>query len=427
MSAAESVTTAARALGQARANLERRSDEEIVRALGSVLELWRDPDSTCRRELEAKLPDSTGFSVDTVRAGLDLGFAPWTARAFDRLVEDELGAISETGMRSARGHARTALVLAGSIPMPSVLSIVLPLVLRSPVLCKPASRDVVTANLVAASIRAIDPLLGDCVAIAPFEKDDVPAAKAFFSAPCVVATGSNETIEEVANQLTPDQARLFYGHRVSIAAIELEALNRETLATTTDQLAIDIALWDQLGCLSPAAFYLVGGDDDAAHEFADALATSLAKKEHDWPRGTITVEAAATIARERSEAEMRSALGHSTLIRASEGTQWTIVVEHDSTSRTAPLHRFIRVIRVRDVSELMATLEPIANVLAGVALAGFDEGRDALTRDLLQLGASRVCAPGQLQAPPINWPRDNQPLLRGLVAGNRRGSRLESE
>jgi hypothetical protein len=58
----------------------------------------------------------------------------------------------------------------------------------------------------------------------------------------------------------------------------------------------------------------------------------------------------------------------------------------------------------------------MADVLAGVVLAGFTEGRAALARDLKDLGASRICEPGELQAPPLDWPRDNQPLLRAMIA-----------
>jgi hypothetical protein len=407
----EEIASASRALDVARERLEQRSDDEIIRGLAEVFELWRDAGSACRRELEAKLPAAAGFTPESVRAGLAIGFEPWTGDAFVQLVAQELASIP-----NARGHARTSVVLAGSIPMPSVLSILLPLALRSPVLCKPASRDIVTANLVADSIRAVDPLLADCVAIVPFDKEDTEAAVVFFSAPCVVATGSSETIEEVEAQLSPDQARLLYGHRVSIGVVELDGLEAEALDATADKLAIDVALWNQLGCLSPTTFYLVGRDEKAPDAFAESLSRALAKREQEWPRGPITIEAGAMIAQERSDAEMRAAMGEGTRVLASEGTRWTVVLESDVALRPAPLHRFIRVTRVDDLSALMQAITPLASVLAGVALSGFESNRDDLTRDLMKLGASRVCAPGQLQAPPIDWPRDNQPLLRNMVA-----------
>ncbi|MFP8871015.1 MAG: acyl-CoA reductase, partial [Myxococcota bacterium] len=193
MSPADRIDSAVRSLEHARSSLDARSDQEIVAALAKVFDLWRDPNSDCRRELEARLPGAAGFTSETVRAGLNVGFEPWTGDAFTRLVINELGAIPEGGRRTAVGHPLTSVVLAGSIPMPSLLSIVLPLLLRSPVLCKPASRDLVTASLVAESIHTVDPLLGDCVAIVPFEKEDTATARAFFASPCVVVTGSSET------------------------------------------------------------------------------------------------------------------------------------------------------------------------------------------------------------------------------------------
>jgi len=416
MSPADRIDSAVRFFEHARSSLDARSDQEIVAALAKVFDLWRDPNSDCRRELEARLPDAAGFTSETVRAGLNVGFEPWTGDAFTRLVINELGAIPERGRRTAVGHPLTSVVLAGSIPMPSLLSIVLPLVLRSPVLCKPASRDLVTASLVAESIHTVDPLLGDCVAIVPFEKEDTTTARAFFASPCVVVTGSSETIQEVESQLGPNQTRLFYGHRVSVGAVNVAAIDAHSIASLTQRLAVDVSLWDQLGCLSPTHFYLVGGSDAQIDNFASSLAAALEAYEKQCPRGEITIDAAAGISRERSEAQMRNALGHNTRVLASEGTQWTVVTEHDATLRAAPLHRFIRLSPVADTPELINTIAPMADVLAGVVLAGFTEGRAALARDLKGLGASRICEPGELQAPPLDWPRDNQPVLRAMIA-----------
>ena len=78
-------------------------------ALGRVFERFRDPGSAERRELEAKLPEATGFAAATLREGLDLALAGWTARALRELVEDELG--SKGKARIACGFPVTAVLL----------------------------------------------------------------------------------------------------------------------------------------------------------------------------------------------------------------------------------------------------------------------------------------------------------------------------
>jgi len=416
LSAASNVSGAIDALDTARTRILERSDEHIVGSLASVFERWRDPSSACRRELEAKLPGETGLTTETVLAGLELGLSSWTGKAFEDLIRQELELGSTEKPWRSQGYSRTSVVLAGSIPMPSLLSLLLPLAIRSTVLCKPASRDVITARLVADSVREVDSELGDCIAIVPFEKEDAAASELFFASPCVTATGSGETIREIEGKLARDQARLLYGHRISIGVIELKKRDESALGELTQELATDIALWDQLGCLSPTMFYLVGENDSRREAFCEALADALANKQALWPRGLIAKDVAADIARERSEAEMRSALGRPTHLLASSGTEWTIVVEDDCRLRPAPLHRFIRVMPARGFGDLLETLSPIAPVLAGVALDGFDSNRESVCDKLMQLGASRVCQPGRLQAPPLDWPRDNQPLLRGMLS-----------
>ncbi|MCP5045212.1 MAG: hypothetical protein GY944_29650 [bacterium] len=409
MSAVERIQTAVDSLARARKRLDERNDHEIVQCIGQVRERFRDPTSSCRRELEAKLPAATGFAQQTVRAGLDRGFEPWTAEALERLVADELGSLSTS--LSITGYERTSVLLAGSIPMPSVLSILLPLVVRSPVLCKPASRDPITPGLLIDTLREVDALLADCVAVVPFDASDQAANQAFYASPCISATGSDETIATVERFLASGQQRVLYGHRVSVSVVDLAASTPDDV----EALAIDIALWDQLGCLSPVLFHLVGGPEGSADAFAEALAEQLATLERRWPRGQIEPEAAAAIATERADAQMRAALDQGTRTIASPGTQWTVVLERDSLPRPAPLHRFIRLVSLPDRDALREALAPVSPHLAGVSLVGFASDRENLVEELFAFGASRVCAAGRLQAPPLGWRRDNQPLLLGMT------------
>jgi len=409
MNPLERIRTSISSLERARKCLDDRSDREIVKQLGLVLERFRDPESAARRRLETELPETSGFSAEMVRAGLDLAFDPWTSDALERLVAKELG--SGSNALSRAGFERTSVLLAGSIPMPSVLSILLPLVLRSPVLCKPASRDPLTPQVVADTLREVDPQLGDCVAVVPFDGDLEAANRAFHASPCISATGSDETIARVHALLRPEQRRVFYGHRISIGLVDLATLGPDDV----EGLAIDIALWDQLGCLSPVVFFLVGGPEGAADTFAEDLAARLEALEARWPRGSIEPPVAAAIVGERADAEMRAALGQRTRLYASVGTAWSVVLERDFTLRSAPLHRFIRLVEVDHRDTLKAALATVAPHLAGVAMTGFEKERPTLFEQIFALGASRICAAGCLQTPPLDWRRDNQPLLLGMT------------
>jgi hypothetical protein len=419
---ARAVEAAKGRLREAGRALSGRPPECSLDSLCDTLELWRDASSRWRGALERDLAAAAGYSPPNVREGLARGLEPFRGDALREVVRRELGRLgsqSGSGAPAASGFELTSLLLAGGIPMPTLLSMLLPLALHSPVLVKTASRDPVTAPLVAASLAEVDAELGRAVEVLSFSAADEGALSAFLDAPCVVANGSDETIAQVSARLAggaSPRRLVTHGHRLSLAVLGPEATRGEVLAQATQGLALDTALWDQLGCLSPVAVFVESPECHGSTErVAAALAEALAGAETRWPRGEIDARAAAAIQSERSKAEMRAAAEREVAVHAGPGTRWTVVLEDDTSFRPAPLHRFLRVHPVPDRKALLSALQPVARHLAAVAVAGFGGGGTRLAHELTHLGASRICRPGRLQSPPLGWNRDGQPLLRPLA------------
>jgi hypothetical protein len=405
-SCAGTVREALARLREAGRALRARTPASVQAALGDALDALCAAGSGWQRALADALAAPSGFAPETIREGLARGLAPYTGEALRALVRAELG---EPG--AARGFDVTASVLAGAIPMPTVVSMLAPLALCSPVLVKLAAPDPVTAPLFARALAERDLELGAAVAVADFRHDDEPALTALCQADCVVATGSDRAVSALAARVAPPRRFVGHGHRFSLALLGPGATRGEALASATEGLALDVALWDQLGCLSPVSVHAADPDPRAAERVAEALAGALARVEVRLPRGRIGVETAAAIARARAEAELRAA------VIASPGTAWTVACERDPALRPSPLHRFVRVHPARDAGEALAALRPHAAQLAAVALAGFGAQEGALASQLLELGASRTCPPGQLQSPPLSWPRDGMGVLLPLAHG----------
>jgi len=280
-------------------------------------------------------------------------------------------------------------------------------VLGSPVLCKPAARDPVTPRLVAESVFALAPELGDAVAVADVRRGDEAALDALLDVPRVVVTGSDEAVAAVATRIAKRGAEtklVAHGHKCSVAALGAGA----DLGEAAARLAVDVSLWDQLGCLSPIACWALGGAA-RARDFAAALDRALAAREAETPRGEVAPDAAARIASERSEAELRAAAHGDVVLHA--GAAWTVVAEADFTLRPAPLHRFVRVHPVAGEAELRAALAPLAGRVAGLAHAGLA----APERLANALGATRTAPFGEIQAPPLDWDRDGLGVLHSLL------------
>jgi len=414
--AAGEVRAAAARLREAGALLRRRPARETLSALARLLERWRDPTSPARLALERELPLAAGFSPAVVREGLSVALAEWTGDALLALVARELGgpaALDAAQPTMASPFDLTATLLAGALPAPALLALVAPLALRSPLLARPSSHDPVTPRVVARDLAEIDAGLAACLEIVSFPADDAAALDAFVSADCVVATGSDATVASVAARVRPPRRFVGYGHRVSVALLGPEALRGEVLQQAARGLALDVALWDQLGCLSPVSV-LVAAEGDGATPVAEALAQALREIERRLPRGRVDVAAKALLASERGAAEMRAAAGRPVAVLGATGEPFCVVREEDAAPRPAPLHRFVRVCPVAP-GDLVRALTPLAPQLAGVALAGFGPRTPALGRALADLGASRICRPGRLQAPPLAWRHDGQGVVTPLV------------
>ena len=399
-------------LREAGAKLRRRPARETLAALARVLDGWSDPEGPWRNALASELPGATGFSEPMVREGLARALDAWSGDALREIVEREIGAperLDSARPGMASGFDVTTVLLAGSIPMPTLVSLLAPLALRSPVLAKSASRDPVTPRLLARSLAETDAELAQCLEVVDVPGDDAARIDALLEADCVVATGSDQTISAVRARARAEQRVVARGHRFSLAALGAAASQGAALEDVAARLALDVALWDQLGCLSPIAVYVEG--EDAADRVAEALARALASAEERWPRGAVEAGAAAAIAHERADAELRHAAGRRVCLHASGASLWTVVREDGSGPRPAPLHRFVRVLPLRDAAALPAALAPVAAHLAGIAIEGFGPHTGSLARELADLGASRICAPGRLQAPPLGWSHGGEGVL----------------
>jgi hypothetical protein len=397
--------------------LKRRPIGEVLDVLGTVLEHWRDPNSVWRRDLEDRLPAVTGFTAPMIGEGLNRALGDWTSDALRELAIRELGPIDPPDAASDRrisGFDTTAVLLAGSIPMPSLLALIAPLAVRSPVLAKAASRDPLTPHLVAQSIAEADAELGRCIRVVDFAAANEDCTRALLTADCICATGSDATIATVQSQVRPPRRLVVDGHRLSIAAV-VPPESAERRIELAERLAVDIALWDQLGCLSPIAVFAVDPEPAHAAALAEAIAAALANAEQNWPRGSIDASTAHEIAQQRAEAELRRAAGRAVEIHASDATAWTVIVEDGPEPRPAPLHRFIRIVPVPDSRRLLEAIHPFAAHLAAVAIEGFGEETAGLAHALANLGASRVCAPGSLQSPPLDWRHAGRGVLAPLA------------
>lgn len=414
--AAERVRAARGKLSVASEALRRMPFADRLRRVTQVLESWTAIDSPWRRELIGSLAEADSpFHRSTLTEGIDSALRAWDPSAFQALAEREIGALLQPDRTRLAPFETISVLAGGALPMPTLSSILFPLVVGSPVLLRETQQDPVTGKLVARSLAAIDEALAPCLECVRFPHEDEAALAEFLASPCVVATGSNETIRTLRARLRPDQRFVAYGHRFSVAVFGSEILEAPAaLQKAAEGLALDIARWDQSGCLSPALLYVVGLDPAERMTVAERLAHELDRVSESLPRGPVSPAAGAAQATERAEARMRAAADPT--VRLIEGPDSTVVLEADARPRPAPLGRLIRMHPVESLAALGKALHPFDRQLSNAAIAGFSDREKSQLHFLLETkGINRITAPGTMQTPPIDWPHDGLTILQPLA------------
>ncbi len=270
----------------------------------------------------------------------------------------------------ARWEGRTVrVVLAATVPFAPLRAVVLPLLQGArDVWVKPSRRQPEIARIVVDTLAA----QGLSVRLGEGEVQGV------------IAYGRDETLASIARTLPAGV--VFEGHGHGFGAAVLETWG----AGTAQDLAIDVAAYDQHGCLSPQVV-LCASD---APGLARALHAALEDLARRWPRARMDDGMGAGVWQWLG---VQSALG-ATVLR---GDGHAVTLWERAVMQASPGARNIAVVPVRDLDEARGLLAPHAGLLSNV---GTDAPDDPRWRPEGFTG--RVSAVGEMQDPPLDGPED---------------------
>jgi hypothetical protein len=410
--------------------LANRTTADLIDVVARLAEDWMDSDNPFRREALEFGPAATGFSPETIAAGLDAFFESLTGENLRQLVLQDLGhphrlerltaGENEPGRERlgfARGPELLVHIAGGVLPNPPLVSLVLGLLTRSAQLVKCASGTSFLPRLFAHSLYEIEPKLGACLEIAEWKGGTSALESVLFAqADCISAMGEDATLTAIRERLPPGTRFLGYGSRVSFGYVAQEALSKYAAPRLAAAAAEDVAAWNQMGCLSPHVFYVENGGTVTPERFAEMLASGLAAREQFQPRGPLPAPAAAAISSRRAFYEVRAAHSNETQLWSSFGsTDWTVVFESDPRFQFSCLNRFVYVKPVANINEALQGADAIRGKVSTVGLAASGTNEQALAQCLAQWGVTRICPLGRMQRPPLAWRHDGRPSLGDLV------------
>jgi acyl-CoA reductase LuxC len=390
----------------------------IAETLGSVGSRFSDPSDVLRLEALSVLPVTSGLSPEMVRLVLDGMCRDWTREVFLELLKREFGeaeALDEPGDSAGRPGLATH-VGAGTVPGVTATSLIRSLLVKTPALVKPGLGDVVLPVLWARALQAMDPVLGDALAVVYWPGGDgASLAEACEASDQVVVYGSNETVATVQRGLRENQSLIAYPHRVGLCALGRAALSTEELDATSKAAALAVATFDQRGCVSPHVIYVEEGGAVTPMDFAAALARELTILERELPSGSRSPEEAIAFQQLKGTLELRAGANDGVEVFSEVGAPWAVVVEQDPRFRPSCLGRFVWVKPIEDLGRLPGLLQPIRPLLQTVALEAEQGRRDSMSIELRDLGASRITTLDEAPWPRAWWHHDGRGPLRVLL------------
>jgi hypothetical protein len=342
----------------------------------------------------AALETSSGLSAPMIAWALSSTLSTFDVDALRRLARNAMP--PRPGAFAARSGNLAVVVLSGNVFTACLKAVAVPLLLGFPVIAKASSRDDALPRALALALKEADRELSRAYEVVTFDRDDETQARALFAqADVVSAFGADASIVGIRALLPARVALIAHGHGLGAAWINAAALRNESEADElARRLALDVAAYDQRGCLSPQTVWIQNGGQVTPARFAELLRARLEELSRDLPRGP------GALSTQSAELQWRGV--SATLGELLEGPDFAIALEQgDSAPRPSPGMRNVQLIALDDESLVLERLKAFGVHLKCLAIANMSDA-SKLAVALPSPLAPRICSLGRMQTPSLD-------------------------
>lgn len=394
----------------------------IVSAIDAVATRWGNRSWPARRAARDEVVRATGFSPAAVDHSFDVELRNYRADSLwaalrrelrDPRVLDQFRPDARlAGAARAIGPRATLTVFTGNVPGLPALSIVRCLLVKSAVLAKVASGEPTFAARFAATLADEEPLFGQAIAVTYWSRDDHESLSAALGeVDAVIAYGSDEAVRQVRTALRDGQRYIEHGHKLSAGYLARDYRAALGDVECARRVAADACAFNQLACIAPRA-YFVEANALEANAFAGCVATAMEAYAEDCPPGTLDPGDASMVQLARADCLWRAGTNRTVLHDA--GLDWTVAVD-DRLAGPPDGHRFLRLIPVKSLDDVLEHLRPHARHLQNFGLGVLCPGQRAAFESLAVLGTTRLCEPGKMATPSMAWRHDGEMCVARLL------------
>ncbi len=346
-----------------------------------------------------------------IARAIDLTFSKMTQSVLTDYCNKELETFFKP-VSGVIGH-----VAPGNLFAPVVQSLFHGLLVQSPNFIRTSAHDLHFPVLLAQSLIDADLELSDALAVAHWSSANVGLNREFASeVDTLVVYGSETTLEEWRALQPAGKRFVGFGNRVSIGFISQAGLDQPD--KTAPAAALDVALYDQQGCLSPHCFYLENPSPRQWTAFGSRLTEELRKLDSELPIGALSREEELIIGNVRDRHLFLASLApEKNRPWFSKTAAWTVLFENEPVFSPSCLHRTIWLRPVPRFPQLADALKEWRGKLQCIGTDLSNEQIHEHVHVLRDLGFTRICALGSMQAPPMTWPNGGCSLLKQLTSG----------
>lgn len=225
----------------------------------------------------------------------------------------------------------------------------------------------------------------------------------------VSAWGGDTALDAIRQQLPGGCRWIPWGHKISFAWLQPDAVNEENLLALAD----DVCCFDQQACSSPQIIFVDSDESAVLQDIGNRLAQAMRRRHARWQPLIPDEKAAADITSAVAFAQLDAVFaGADNALLAGDG--WRIILQNMSAITPSPLFRTI-LLRPLPQNKVMQTLRPWRTHLQTCGLIAADRDRIPFSQLLLAAGVNRITPVGKMHDGYHGEPHDGVYALSQLA------------
>jgi hypothetical protein len=410
---------------KAYSDLASLSIHHIIKVISEIASNWCNPNYPLRRRADEILPVTTGLSREMISRLIEVFFAKYELKTLYDYIEKEIGNVdylddNQTNLYNRNvtrvfGPRLTVNLLGGHNPIIASHTIIINLLCKSAAIYKLSSREPIFPTLFAKSIREIDPIMGNSLAILwwPHYSELFDHIIEYY-ADIITLSGDDKTASALVQKVPEEKKLLINGSQTSVGLITKKKCLKDELSEAAKQTAIAISWVDQRSCFSPHIIYVEKDMNTTALDFAYELDRQMSEVENILPSGE--PDNFAIIAKRRFIQQFQFKQYNSSTVKIiSTNSPWTVIYDRDCSIGFGPSYRVIRVCPIDNASEVCEHIASSKIKVTSIGIWGTAETFHQVATKMSSTTVTRICPIGKLASPHLLAERNGGIHLSKLI------------